>query len=191
MCLGNFMPPLTVMEKRTLAILQEIPFIINFNTRVSLLMKLCSTVSELPRSHFNFTDSTVITIRRSHLYEDAFNKLYADNGNIFERNKLIEKFHLRTYCLDVQLRRNIRVKFINQAGLEEAGIDGGGIFKEFLNELMKTAFDPNRGFFLLTNENTLYPNPNIHLIMENYDDHFNFIGRMIGKVLKSFTRNII
>ena len=89
MCLGNFMPPLTVMEKRTLAILQEIPFIINFNTRVSLLMKLCSTVSELPRSHFNFTDSTVITIRRSHLYEDAFNKLYADNGNIFERNKLI------------------------------------------------------------------------------------------------------
>lgn len=37
---------------------------------------------------------------------------------------------------------------INDSGLEEAGIDGGGIFREFLTELIKAAFDPNRGFFL-------------------------------------------
>lgn len=66
--------------------------------------------------------------------------------------------------------------------MEEAGIDGGGIFKEFINEVLKTAFDPNRGFFLLTADNMLYPNPNVHLIVENYTQHYFFIGRLIGKV---------
>lgn len=37
---------------------------------------------------------------------------------------------------------------INNIGLEEVGIDGGGVFREFLSELIKTAFDPNRGFFM-------------------------------------------
>lgn len=32
--------------------------------------------------------------------------------------------------------------------MEEVGIDGGGVFREFLSELIKTAFDPNRGFFM-------------------------------------------
>lgn len=36
---------------------------------------------------------------------------------------------------------------VNDVGLEEAGIDGGGIFREFLSQLIKTSFDPNRGFF--------------------------------------------
>lgn len=67
--------------------------------------------------------------------------------------------------------------------MEEAGIDGGGIFKEFINEVLKTAFDPNRGFFLLTADNMLYPNPNVHLIQDNYTDHYFFIGRLIGKAI--------
>lgn len=80
------------------------------------------------------------------------------------------------------MRHKLRIQFINSIGLEEVGIDGGGIFKEFINEVLKTAFDPNRGFFLLTADNTLYPNPNVHLIVENYMEHYRFIGRLIGKV---------
>lgn len=55
----------------------------------------------------------------------------------------------------------------------EAGIDGGGLFKEFLTKsvqqmrcgmeligsLSKEAFDTNRGLWLATNQNELYPNP--------------------------------
>lgn len=40
---------------------------------------------------------------------------------------------------------------VNTYGLEEVGIDGGGIFREYMSELLKTAFDPNRGFFLYNN----------------------------------------
>jgi ubiquitin-protein ligase E3 C len=44
-------------------------------------------------------------------------------------------------------------------GQEESGIDGGGLFKEFLTSLSKEAFDTNRGLWLVTDENQLYPNP--------------------------------
>lgn len=68
------------------------------------------------------------------------------------------------------------------AGLDEAGVDGGGLLREFLSELLKTAFDPNRGFFKITNDNMLYPNPYAHLIQQNFASHYFFIGRMLGKV---------
>ena len=76
----------------------------------------------------------------------------------------------------------MRVQMTNFAGLDEAGIDGGGLFREFLSELLKTAFDPNRGFFKLTDDQQLYPNPNVALIESNFVPHYYFIGRMLGKV---------
>lgn len=80
------------------------------------------------------------------------------------------------------LRLKMRVQLTNVAGAEEAGVDGGGLFREFLSELLKTAFDPNRGFFQTTNDNLLYPNPNVHLIVEDFTRHYYFIGRVLGKV---------
>lgn len=49
---------------------------------------------------------------------------------------------------EADLRPRFRVQMINNIGLEEVGIDGGGVFREFLSELIKAAFDPNRGFFM-------------------------------------------
>jgi ubiquitin-protein ligase E3 C len=72
---------------------------------------------------------------------------------------------------------------MNAAGLDEAGIDGGGIFREFLSELLKTGFDPNRGLFLMTTDRLLYPNPqSVSLMDNNYTKHYYFLGRMLGKV---------
>lgn len=50
--------------------------------------------------------------------------------------------------IEPDVRPRFRVQMINNIGLEEVGIDGGGVFREFLSELIKTAFDPNRGFFM-------------------------------------------
>lgn len=84
--------------------------------------------------------------------------------------------------LESNLRRKIRVSFINAVGLDEAGIDGGGLFREFMNELLKTSYNPIRGFFKLTSDGYLYPNPNIAFIYENFGAHYYFLGRMLGKV---------
>lgn len=86
-----------------------------------------------------------------------------------------------------ELRSKMRVQMINTAGLDEAGVDGGGVFREFLSELILTAFDPNRGFFRMTADNQLYPNPSVHLLIDNFQQHYFFIGRVLGKVSNFLT----
>ena len=58
----------------------------------------------------------------------------------------------------------MRVNLVNVQGLDEPGIDGGGVFREFLNELLKTGFDPNHGYFSTTQDGLLFPNPQVHLL---------------------------
>jgi hypothetical protein len=43
-----------------------------------------------------------------------------------------------------------------------AGIDGGGVFKEFLTSLCKEVFDTDHGLWLATKKNELYPNPHAY-----------------------------
>ena len=37
--------------------------------------------------------------------------------------------------------------FVNELGVEEAGIDGGGIFKDFMENITRAAFDVQYGLF--------------------------------------------
>lgn len=50
------------------------------------------------------------------------------------------------------LKRRVQVTFVNQHGVEEAGIDGGGVFKEYMDLLTKRAFDPQYALFLATED---------------------------------------
>ena len=84
--------------------------------------------------------------------------------------------------MSLDLRKKLRINLINAQGLDEAGIDGGGLFREFLSETLKTAFDPNRGFFTTTQDGSLYPNPQAHLINEDHPIHYKFLGALLGKV---------
>ncbi|XP_014356557.2 ubiquitin-protein ligase E3C [Papilio machaon] len=157
-------PPLTIKELRMLTILKEIPFVISFSTRVLIFQTLLlREKSSNWLQNFNEGPSININIRRTHLYEDAFEKLSPEN--------------------EPNLKLTMRIQFINQVGADEAGVDGGGVFREFLSELLKSAFDPNRGLFRLTKDNMLYPNPGVHLLYDDFPMHYYFVGRMLGKAL--------
>ncbi|VVD01449.1 ubiquitin-protein ligase E3C [Leptidea sinapis] len=159
-------PPLTTKELRTATILREIPFVVPFSTRVLIFQDLLlreKTDNAYQVTNFNYSASINIRVRRTHLYEDAFESLSPDN--------------------EPNLKLKLRVQLINQAGVEEAGVDGGGLFREFLSELLKSAFDPNRGLFRLTRDNMLYPNPGVNLLYEDFPMHYYFVGRMLGKAL--------
>jgi len=119
-----------------------------------------------------------VRIRRDYIYEDAFEKLSPENGKY---SSIVNFFMFSSY-LEPNLRRKIRVSFINAVGLDEAGVDGGGLFREFMNELLKSSFNPIRGLFKLTSDGYLYPNPNIAFIDENFGPHYYFLGRILGKV---------
>ena len=46
----------------------------------------------------------------------------------------------------------IRVKFVNDLGVDEAGIDQDGVFKEFLEEIIKKVFNPALNLFKVCRE---------------------------------------
>ena len=71
----------------------------------------------------------------------------------------------------------IALNIFSSVGLDEAGIDGGGLFREFLSQLLRAAFDPNRGFFVLTKDQMLYPNPTADQIHGDSSPHYYFIGQ--------------
>lgn len=159
-------PPMSTKQMRSITILRGIPFVVPFNERVNVLQGLLAADKLKYQGELqNFLQgpSLHIKVRRSHLYEDSFEKLSPEN--------------------EPDLKPKLKVQMVNAVGLDEAGIDGGGIFREFLSELIKTAFDPNRGFFMTTTDNKLYPNPSVGLIVENYHKHYYFIGRVLGKAI--------
>ena len=82
------------------------------------------------------------------------------------------------------LKGTVRVRFLNAHGVEEPGVDGGGLFKDFLGALVAEAFDAKRGLFKETPDLTLYPNPASEL--ECGPDHLRrleFLGAVLGKAV--------
>ncbi|KAJ1726472.1 ubiquitin-protein ligase (E3), partial [Coemansia biformis] len=81
----------------------------------------------------------------------------------------------------------IQISFVDEHGMPEAGVDGGGVFKEFLTSLVREAFDPRMGLFCATRSNSIYPDPDSvlgddehrRLVLEKYK----FLGAVIGKAL--------
>ena len=159
-------PPLSTREVRLATILRELPFTISFSQRVMVFQNLIykdkhdhqgDQVNFLQGPHIN------LVVRRNYIYEDSFDKLSKSN--------------------EPNLKIKMRVQLVNAVGLDEAGIDGGGLFREFLSQLLKSAFDPNRGFFTLTKDQMLYPNPSADKIHGDSSPHYYFIGRILGKAL--------
>jgi hypothetical protein len=81
----------------------------------------------------------------------------------------------------LQLRQKFRVYFVSAAGHEEAGVDGGGLYKEFLECFMQAAFDPSAGYFDTTESMELIPSSQNRYSLEFY----NFIGKMLAKAVYS------
>lgn len=109
--------------------------------------------------------------------------------------------------LGAALKSRIEIVFIDEHGMEESGIDGGGLFKELLTSLSKEAFDTDRGSFsprppslaprspmlkrrarptglwLETAQHELYPNPHSYAREPAQLKWYTFIGRILGKAL--------
>eukprot|EP00986_Skeletonema_menzelii_P012401 scaffold6832_cov81-Skeletonema_menzelii.AAC.24 len=119
-----------------------------------------------------------VTIHRDALYSDSMNTL----------NPLGKK-----------LRKKIQVTFVNQHGATEAGIDGGGVFKEFLDDLITDAFIPQTtrnengeeekssddnhpDFFSVTPLQTLQVNLDADGDLSALS-HYEFLGRVLGKAI--------
>ena len=105
-----------------------------------------------------------VKIRRSAIWEDGYHSLSKIQN----------------------LKECVYVIFLNESGQAEEGVDAGGLFKEFLTNLIDTVFNPNYGIFLQTeNEKQLYPNAQSHHLFAHGEDArvFHFLGRILGKAM--------
>jgi len=148
-----------------LGILNNIPFAIPFEVRVSIFRhfiandKMSKGVADR-HALFWRRGRTKIAVRRGSVAQDGFDKL-----------------------ADADLKMPIEISFIDQFGQEEAGIDGGGVFKEFITSLSKEVFDTDRGLWLTNKKNELYPNPHGYAMEPHNLNWYRFIGRILGKAM--------
>ncbi|XAR49722.1 Ubiquitin--protein ligase [Bertholletia excelsa] len=158
----HFISQAMIENTRAHEILKHAPFLVPFTSRVKIFTCQLAAARQKHGSNSVFTRNR-LRIRRDHILEDAFNQL----------NALSEE----------DLRGPIRVTFVNEFGVEEAGIDGGGIFKDFMENVTRAAFDVQYGLFKETADHLLYPNPGSGMIHEQHLQFFHFLGTVLAKAM--------
>ena len=153
---------------RAWKVLRRAPFLVPFVERARVFQRMVSSerlqhrqedplAAALGRGH------SFVTVRRGNALMDAYAALGNESPDVF--------------------KQRIRVAFVSELGTSEAGVDGGGIFKEFLEEVVKEGFDPSFGLFLASSDQRLYPNPHALESSLMAPQLLEFLGRLLGKAL--------
>lgn len=180
-----------------LEILQNMPFFIPFTTRVKIFREFVRLDMTKRRNTADPEDwraammfgggpgnKHAAKIRRDNEFEDAYEQFYS---------------------LGQGLKEPIQITFVDQFDAPEAGIDGGGVTKEFLTSVTNRAFMPSDSvdMFVENDQHLLYPNPaaieehkeqlrqaglrenspEFRLQTTEMLHRYEFLGRIIGKCL--------
>ena len=99
-----------------------------------------------------------LKIRREHILQDSYNQL-----------------RMRSVA---EMRSKLSIVFVN-----EEGVDGGGLIREWFTILAREIFNPNIALFELSHDKGCYqPNPN-SIINEEHLLYFRFVGRLVAKAM--------
>ncbi|KAJ8679148.1 hypothetical protein QAD02_014935 [Eretmocerus hayati] len=162
---SSFLDDIKKGKPNTTFLLSKMPHILPHHERVRIFRRYISDENETlspPESSNDNLQTTLITVHRSRMIEDGYRQL--------------------SMLSPQALKGIIRVRFINEQGLDEAGIDQDGVFKEFLEETIKRVFNPSFSLFKVTSDNRLYPSSTSY-VQDNHLSLFEFIGRMLGKAV--------
>ncbi|PRW45057.1 E3 ubiquitin- ligase UPL6 [Chlorella sorokiniana] len=157
---------------RAWGLLAHAPYLVPFRERA----KLFQAVVAQERTRYRDMD----------LMQSFAAEMGAGGGNRFfpvRRTQVLQDAYDQLNGLGEGLHGRIRIQFIDAHGLEEAGVDGGGIFKEFVETVVREGFNPEAGLFKATTDNRLYPNPHAQLVAANALRLIEFLGRMLGKAM--------
>jgi ubiquitin-protein ligase E3 C len=113
-------------------VLKVCPFLVSFKRRLKLFEKIVTSNRESIQGRndgFSARPGVSVNITRGRVLEDG----------LIHLNKLGRK-----------LRQRIIVQYINETGAREAGLDAGGLFKEFWTDLSALSFNLNYALFCET-----------------------------------------
>ena len=148
-------------------VLVSVPQVLPFDRRVVVLQQL------LEQDHARFHDEWEhVALNPERRFTVRRDQIFADSLDAFRRLSAGD-----------MLKTRLQVNFVNEQGLHEAGIDGGGLWKEFMDTLTKHAFDTEYALFAVTPDGLLHPSPGSQLASEDHLAHFEFLGQVIGKAV--------
>ncbi|MCJ1472096.1 hypothetical protein MMC13_000743 [Lambiella insularis] len=182
-----------------LAILQNMPFFIPFATRVEIFHEF--VMLDQAKRRGGIVDADLWRMLASNTRPEDFEKHRAT----IRRDHCFADAYAQFYDLGDGLKEPIQISFQDQFGIDEAGIDGGGVTKEFLTSVTSEAFSPSGDIHLFAenDQHLLYPNPAAveerkdSLRQNGYAEgsvewnghvrdllrQFEFLGRIVGKCL--------
>lgn len=183
-----------------LEILKHMPFVIPFETRVRIFKHFIYLNKMKRREGVVDADMWRLQQRATDM---GMNRLGRHTAEIRREQELMDAFD-QFYPLGDGLKEPINITFIDQFGAVEAGIDGGGVTKEFLTSVIDNAFEGSDAWFSRNSEGLYYPNPGVMdwyreklsrgaVVDADGDDLleasrraikiYEFLGRMVGKCL--------
>lgn len=133
-----------------LEILKNLPFFIPFATRVQIFREFVLVDQKRRRGGFIDPDQwrAAVLSRSGHgafpRHDgnlDGHDRLSQHHATI-RRGRVFEDAYKQFWSLGEGLKEPIQITFVDQFGTEEAGIDGGGVTKEFLTGVCGEAFTP-------------------------------------------------
>lgn len=188
-----------------LEILENMPFVIPFETRVQIFRQFVLHDQQRRRGHLDPNLWRLSVTQQAIQMQQDSGEILSRHHATIRRDRVFEDAFDQFYKLDEGLKEPIQITFQDTYGSVEAGIDGGGVTKEFLTSVTNEAFRSSGGpnLFVTNDQNLLYPSPtaldekttllqesgiaenspqwkmNIsHLLQQ-----FEFLGRIIGKCL--------
>ncbi|CAG7565274.1 unnamed protein product [Fusarium equiseti] len=172
-----------------LEILKHMPYAVPFETRVKIFRQFI----QLDRA------------QREGNNPPSFMSPFARHHAQISRKRLFEDAYKQFYEIGEGLKDPIQITFVDQFGAQEAGIDGGGVTKEFLISVTTEAFgaEHGKGMFTSNEKGLLFPDPTaLDVAREQlksrglsetdseYRDsiasllrRFEFLGRIVGKCM--------
>ncbi|KAI5789013.1 hypothetical protein EDC01DRAFT_658502 [Geopyxis carbonaria] len=189
-----------------LEILQNIPFFIPFSTRVQIFREFIKNDQTKRRDGFVDSDLWRNNIMMSAMGQQRISSHHA----VIRRGMEFQDAFDSYWELGDGLKEPIQITFVDKFGAEEAGIDGGGVTKEFLTGVCGEAFKPrvvshdehnlDSSLFVENAEHRLYPDPSAldrikyqSTNSRRCDDEntkktellrrYEFAGRIVGKCL--------
>ncbi|KAB8276712.1 hypothetical protein BDV30DRAFT_24052 [Aspergillus minisclerotigenes] len=193
-----------------LEILRNMPFFIPFHTRVQIFREFIYRDQIRRRQGYIDPDAWRMSVAQASMgrmidgrpaVQDILGRHHAN----IRRESVFKDAFDQFYELGEGLKEPIQITFIDKFNTPEAGIDGGGVTKEFLTSVTNEAFKSisDLSLFEENEQHLLYPNPaavehrrellrqvglaenspdwndNIRDLLRRYE----FLGRVIGKCL--------
>ncbi|KAG9246092.1 ubiquitin-protein ligase-like protein [Calycina marina] len=194
-----------------LEVLQNMPFSIPFETRVQIFRQFVMLDQMKRRGGDVDPDIWRMNMVRNAMSNSLMNhptpgrEILSRHHAKIRRDQLFGDAFAAFYPLGDGLKEPIQITFVDKFDTAEAGIDGGGVTKEFLTSVTNEAFRAEEGphLFVTNDQNLLYPNPSTLderqglLKAANYSpasqywretikntlEQYEFLGRVVGKCL--------